>query len=167
MADKIVTEQPKYSEELLDATEKTLRAHDLRCKVGIDISNVLDTLIANGVTPEASNGYLSTSMSGQPAHVNKVFEGLAAQRTELFFPREVGGVASRDQLDQAGKLKFIREQGFDKWEKLPQTAPKITTVVLDRNKLTKAEYLSLDRTTRAQLSGQWGDAAIGRIMSRK
>lgn len=53
------------------------------------------------------------------------------------------------------------------WERLPQTAPKITTVVLDKSRLTLAEYLSLDRTTRAQLSAQWGPDAIGKVMARK
>jgi hypothetical protein len=165
--DKVITEAPKYSQELLDATEKQLRVHDLRCKVGIGLEQVLDTLVANGVTPEAQFGHLQVSMSGLPAHSSQVFEGLAKQRTELFFPRDPSGVTSRDQLDQAGKMKLIREKGLAAFEALPATAPKETTVVLDRNRLTKTQYLSLDRSTRAQLAGEWGATAIGAIMGRK
>jgi hypothetical protein len=163
----IKTEAPKYSQELLDATEKQLKAHDLRLKVGIGLEDVLATLEANGVTPEASFGHLQTNMRGQPAHSSQVFEGLAKQRTELFFPRDPSGVTSRDQLDQVGKMKLIREKGLAAFESLPATSPKETTVVLDKNRLTKAQYLSLDRTTRASLAGSWGAEAIGKVMARR
>jgi hypothetical protein len=102
-----------------------------------------------------------------PVHVAQTIEAYAAKDAAKFFPREMTGVTSRDSLDQAGKLKFIREQGLPAWEKLPQTAPVIKTVVLDKSKLTRSEYLSLDRATRATLSGQWGADAIGKVMSRK
>lgn len=99
-------------------------------------------------------------------NVNQIFEGFAKTEPDRFFPRDVAGISSRDQLDRDGKIKFIAEQGLPAWEKLPQTAPREVTVVLDKSKLTRAQYLSLDRTTRAQLSGQWGPEAIGRVMAR-
>jgi hypothetical protein len=94
-------------------------------------------------------------------------EALLKQRAELFFPREVGAVTSRDQLDQHGKLKFIRERGLAEWERLPQTAQSNTVVVLDQSRLTRAQWLSLDRKTRSALLGQWGAESLTSIMARK
>jgi hypothetical protein len=106
-------------------------------------------------------------MNNMPAHSSQVFEGLAKQRTELFFPRDPSGVTSRDQLDQAGKMKLIREKGLAAFESLPATAPKEVTVVLDKGRLTRQQYLSLDRATRASLAGSWGHDAIGAVMNRR
>jgi hypothetical protein len=171
MSDKVVTEQPKHDEKLLSAVESTLRAHDLRLKPGEDCATVVDSLAQRGIKLTATNGYLNASQNvagaDAPMHVNQIFEGLASQEPQRFFPREVSGVKSRGELDQAGKMKFIKEQGLSAWEKLPQNAPKTVTVVLDKNKLKKAEYLSLDRKTRSELAGLWGADAIAKVMSRK
>jgi len=170
MSDKIVTKDAAHSDELLSAVESTLKHHNLRLKPGQDLAQVVDALSAKGVKLTAENGYLSASQTTagmeHAAHVNKIFEGFAKTEPDRFFPRDVTGVTCRDQLDQAGKVKFIAEQGLPAWEALPQTAPREVTVVLDKSKLTRAQYLSLDRTTRAQLSGQWGPEAIGRVMAR-
>ncbi len=163
----VTTAAPKYSQELLTATEQTLRSHDLRCRPDIGLDTVLDTLLANGVAPEATNGYLSVSMGGLPAHVHKVFEGLAKQRQELFFPRDPSGVKSRDELDLQGKIAFIKAKGIDAFEKLPQKAATESIVVLDPSRMTKAQFLSLDRKTKAELSAKFGAEQIGKIMARK
>lgn len=170
MSNKIVTQQPTHSDELLSAVESTLKAHNLRLAVGQDIAQVVDALTAKGVKLTATNGYLNATQSTagieHASHVNEVIEGFAKIEPNRFFPRDVAGVSSRDQLDRTGKLKFIAEQGLPAWEALPQTAPREVTVVLDKSRLTRAQYLSLDRMTRAQLAGSWGADAIGKVMAR-
>jgi hypothetical protein len=170
MPDKIVTKDAAHTDELLSAVESTLKHHNLRLKPGQDLAQVVDALSAKGVKLTAENGYLSASQTTagveHASHVNQIFEGFAKTEPDRFFPRDVAGISSRDQLDRAGKIKFIAEQGLPAWEKLPQTSQREVTVVLDKTKLTRAQYLSLDRTTRAQLAGQWGTDAIGRVMAR-
>jgi len=163
----IKTEAPKHAPELLTAVERTLAAHDLRLQPGVSLEDVVEGLAANQVTVGQSHGYLTAEMSGAPVHISTVIESFANKAADKFFPRDVAGVAGRDQLDQAGKLKFIREQGISAWEKLPQSAPTQKTVVLDKTRLTCSQYMSLDRSTRATLSGQWGADTIARILSRK
>lgn len=170
MADKIVTQDAAHSDELLTAVESTLKAHNLRLAVGQDIAQVIDALTAKGVKLTATNGYLNATQSTagveHASHVNEVIEGFAKVEPARFFPRDVAGISSRDQLDREGKIEYLRTHTLAEWEKLPQTAPREVTVVLDKSRLTRAQYLSLDRTTRAQLSGQWGPEAIGRVMAR-
>ncbi len=161
------TVAPKYSTDLQDAVERTLRAHNLRCKPGISLDTVLETLEANQVKPSVAFGQLTCEQNGLPAHTPLLFEALAKQRTELFFPREVGNVKSRDELDRAGKIQFIREHGVRAFESLPQSAPKDEPVVLDQRKMTREQWLSLDRATRAKLAGEWGSSTVGAIMQRK
>jgi len=163
----ITTEQPKHKPEVLSAVEKTLAAHDLRLKPGQTLEGIVDGLKEQQVTVNETHGYLTAEMSGSPVHVAQVVEALATKQPERFFPRDPSGVAGRDQLDQAGKVKFIREQGIKAYEKLPTTAPTQRTVVLDKSRLTKADWMRLDTTTRATLAGQWGAAAVGKIMGRK
>lgn len=162
----IKTEAPKYTAELLAACEHTLSNHNLRCKVGIDIGTVLDTLTANGVTAEAAFGQLALTQNGTPAHSAVLMEALAKQRTELFFPRTTEAVTSRDQLDRQGKVEYIRTHTEQEWRDLPQTAATDQVVVLDPARMTKKQWLSLDRKTRVDLSGQWGEKIVGSIMAR-
>jgi hypothetical protein len=70
-------------------------------------------------------------------------------------------------MDAKGKRDYITKHGLEAFEKLPQTATTITTVVLDKTRLTAKEYLSLPRAQRAELSGAWGYDAVGKILARK
>jgi hypothetical protein len=169
MADKIVTTQePTHSEALLGAVENTLRSHNLRLKPGQDLAQVVDALKAEQVEVAESNGYLYATMNGSPAHVSVAVEAFATKQADRFFPRESDGITARDQMDQAAKLKMLGEEGgLARFEALPQTAPKETVVVLDKTKLTRSQWMSLDRGTRTQLSGQWGAAVVGKIIGRK
>jgi hypothetical protein len=166
----IKTEQPAHSEELLTALEKTLRAHNLRLKPGQDLAQIADAITARGFKIGVQHGYLeaeqTTAGSTQPVHVNRLIEGLATQQPSRFFPRDPNGVTARDQLDTQGKIEYLKTHTLTEWEMLPATSPEESVVVLDKNRLTCSQYLSLDRTTRAQLAGQWGADAIGRIMAR-
>jgi hypothetical protein len=163
-----VTTQPqKYTKELLAACERTLRNHNLRCKPGITLANVLDTLTANQCTVEESFGQLAITMSGTPAHTQKVMEGLARERQELFYPRDVTAVKSRDEMDQQGKIEYLKTHKLEEWERLPQTATASTVVVLDPSRMTSSEWLSLDRKTRSDLAGQWTQAELGSVLARK
>lgn len=170
MSDKIIAQAAPHSDELLSAVESTLMHHNLRLKPDQDLAGVVEALAAKGVKLTAENGYLSASQTTagveHASHVNQIFEGFAKIEPDRFFPRDSAGVASRDQLDRAGKIEYLRTHTLADWEKLPATAPKETVVVLDKNKLTRPQYLSLDRATRAQLAGQWGSDAIGKVMGR-
>jgi len=161
------TIESKFSPELCDAVERTLRAHNLRLKPEIGLDTVLQTLEANHIKPSVEFGQLTCEQNGLPAHVPMLFEALAKQRTELFFPRQTSAVKSKDQLDRLGKIQFIREQGLSAWENLPPSAPKDEPVVLDSRRMTRSQWLSLDRKTRADLAGKWGAIAVGEIMARK
>jgi hypothetical protein len=163
----VTTTPAKYTKELLTACERTLRNHNLRCKPGITLANVIDTLTANQCTVEESFGQLAITMNGLPAHTQKVMEGLAKQRTELFYPRDVTAVKSRDEMDQAGKIEYLKTHKLSEWEALPQTAKQSTVVVLDPATMTKSEYMSLDRKTRADLCGQWTQQELGSVLARK
>jgi len=168
MADKIVTAPPAHSEQLLNAVESTLKAHNLRLKVGQDLAQIVDAFKAETVDLSESNGYLSASMGGVPAHLNVVVEAFAKKQSDRFYPRESDGITAKDQMDRAAKMKMLSEpDGLARFEALPQTAPRETVVVLDKTKLTKSQYLSLDRSTRASLAGSWGAKAIGEIMGRR
>jgi len=162
----IQTVPPKYSPELLAATEKTLKAHDLRCKPGIGLGEVLDTLVVNKVEVAESFGTLALSMDGAPVHSQKTIEGLARERKELFYPRETAGIKSRSELDTAGKMQFIREQGLSAWEKLPATFTESDVVVLDQTKLNRKQWLSLPIKQRVELSGIWGAKVVAQIIGR-
>jgi len=153
-------------DEVLSAVESTLKAHDLRLKPGQTLDEVVAALKGYGVTLTAERGYLSAEMNGQAAHINKLFEGLADKEAARFFPRDPSGVSSRSELDTKAKLEYIAKQGLEAWERLPQTAPP-KPVVLDARRITKAEYLSLDRATRSELAGRWGAETIGQILGRK
>lgn len=161
------TTEPKYTPELCDATEKTLRAHNLRLRPGIELQTVLETLEANHVTPSVAFGSLICEQSGLPSHTPKLFEALAQQQPQLFIPRETSDVKCRDELDLAGKTKFIREQGLSAWESLPQKVMVDQPTVLDQRRMTRSQWLNLDRKTRAELAGRWGASAVGGIMARK
>lgn len=162
----IKTEQPKHSDTMLSALERTLQHHDIRLRPGVSLSDVADAFEQNQIKLTESNGYLIAEQNGQPCHVNVAVEGFATKYGDRIFPRNVAGITSKDQLDQKGKIAFINEFGLELWEKLPLKAPQETTVVLDPRRLTRAQYLSLDVPTRVQLSGQWGPDAIAQIMGR-
>jgi hypothetical protein len=115
MADKITTAEPTHSEQLLNAVESTLKAHNLRLKVGQDLTQIVDAFKAETVDLSESNGYLNATMGGVPAHLNTVVEAFAKKQSDRFYPRETDGIVSRDQLDGEGKRKYIREQGLEKY----------------------------------------------------
>lgn len=173
MTIKIETTEPKHAPELLTAVESTLRAHNLRLKPGVGLEDVIEGMAANQVTLAETHGYLTATMkqvggTDAPVHVAQTIEAYAAKQPERFFPRETSGITSRDQMDNAAKMKMLSEPGgLARFEKLPATAPTVTTVVLDKSRLTRAQYLSLDRATRATLSGQWGADIIAKVMNRK
>lgn len=163
--------QPKYSAELQDAVERTLKAHDLRCRPGIGLDTVLETLEANHVTPSVSYGQLQIEMPSsigtpQAAHVAPVIEALAKQRSELFYPRSAEGVQSKSDCDLQAKIAVIREMGLEHWEKLPLKAQTEQPVVLDPRRLTKKDWLGLDRKTKIEFVKTYGDRAVEQIMGR-
>lgn len=167
----IKTEAPQHSDALISAAEATLQHHGLRLKPGQSVADVVNAISAAGFTLTEKNGYLQATQTtaGQPlpAHVHEIFEGVATKQPDRFFPRSMTGVTSRDSLDREGKMQFIKEHGLAAWEQLPQSAPTETTVVLDKSRLTREQWLSLDLATRAQLSAQFGPDAIGQIMARR
>lgn len=163
---KVVTEQPKHPEALLSALERTLAHHSLRLKPGQSLADVAAVLEKHQIAIEEKSGYLQASQQGNPIHVATAFEALPERAPDMFFPRTPDGVTSRDQLDAKGKSAFISKFGLRAWEQLPQKAPAVQTVVLDPSRMTRAQWMSLDRATRAQLSGQWGATVIGQIMAR-
>jgi hypothetical protein len=163
----IKTEQPRHSDALLSALERTLAHHDLRLRPGQSLADVADAFKENQIELSEQHGYLSATQHGQPAHLNVAVEACATKYADKFFPREVAGVKSRDQLDVKGRIAYIKEFGLDAFERLPAKAPQQTTVVLDPRRLKRDQWLSLDRSTRAQLAAQWGADAIGAIMGRK
>src|SRR5262245_21888136 len=101
---KVVTEQPRHSDALLSALEKTLAHHDLRLRPGQTLADVAAAFEENQFVLTEQHGYLSASQHGVPAHLNLAVEACAAKYADKFFPREVAGVKSRDQLDQRGKV---------------------------------------------------------------
>lgn len=166
----IEVKPPKHSDALLGAVEATLKSHQLRLKPGQTLAAVVESITSRGFKLSAEHGYLDVSQTVAgaeiPCHVNSVFEGLAAQEPDRFFPRNVGGVTARDQLDRQGRVQYIRENGLEKYTALPTTGnPNLPTVL--SSDMTRAEYLALDRTTKAALCGEFGAAAIGRILNRK
>ena len=167
----IKTEAPKHSPELLSAVEHTLKSHSLRLKPDQDLGTVVDALSARGIKLTAEHGYLAASQTTagleQAMHVNSIIEGLANQEAARFYPRNVDNIESRDAMDAKGKRDYITKHGLAAFEKLPQSQPTITTVVLDRTRLTAKEYLSLPRAQRAELAGTWGSAAVGAILARR
>ena len=167
----IKTEAPQHSDALISAAEATLQHHGLRLKPGQTVADVVNAISAAGFTLTEKNGYLQATQTtaGQPlpAHVNEIFEGIATKQPDRFFPRSMTGVTSRDSLDREGKMQFIKEHGLAAWEQLPQSAPTETTVVLDKSRLTREQWLSLDRATRAELAGRWGHQGVAEVMGRR
>lgn len=93
MSTVIKTEAPKYTPELLNATEKTLSAHNLRLKPGQSLVDVVDAVTQKGFTLTESFGYLQATQKGpagtdQAVHINQLFEGLATTEPTRFFPRD-------------------------------------------------------------------------------
>ncbi len=168
MTDKIITAPASHSEELLTAVERTLAAHDLRLKPGQTLENVIEAFSSAGISVKPQFGGLTAEQHNMPIHVAQAVEGLASTQADRFFPRDPSGVTAKDQLDMKGKLELLRQPGgLETWEALPASAPKETLVVLDQRRLTKSQYLSLDRKTRSDLSGQWGPDVISQILNRK
>ncbi len=167
MTTAIKVEPAKHSAELASALEKALGGHDLRIRAGLGVSEVLDTLTANKVSAEARHGNLCLTMNGQACHVPDVIEALARERSELFYPREVKAVKSRDELDSRGKVQFIRENGFEAWQALPQSASKEVIVTLDPARMTREQWMSLPVKQRAELSSKWSTEQIGKVLARK
>jgi hypothetical protein len=163
------TAQPKYSTELQTATERALGHADLRCKPGINAETVLDTITANNVKVNLLHGQLVCEFNdGRAVHTPAVIEGLVRDRKELFYPRqtELGGVKSRDELDMKGKLEYLQANGLAAWEKLPQTASSEQVIVLDYNRMTRAQWLSLSRSQKAECLKVWPKDALGAVMAR-
>jgi hypothetical protein len=166
------TAVPKYSNELHSATERVLASHGLRCKPGIDTEKVLDTFAANGFAVAESHGFLEVSQTvagnTAPCHISRLIEGLAAQRTELFYARDtqVGDAKCKDDLDQKGKIEYIQKHGLAKYEALPQKAGSEQVVVLDYRKMTRAQYLSLNRSQKAETLKSWPRGAVEQVMAR-
>lgn len=167
MSTEIKTTEARHSDALLGALEQTLKHHDLRLKPGQTLADVADGFAAEQVTLSEAHGYLTAEMSGNPVHLSKVIEAFAEKQGDRFFPRTPDGVKSRDQLDLKAKSEYIAKFGYEKFAALPQTAPQGEIVELDRNRLTRKQWLSLDLKTRATLSATWGAGAIGSIMARK
>jgi hypothetical protein len=163
----ITTEAPKYGTELLNATEKALKAHDLRLRPGQTLETVLDGLAQEQVVIGESHGFAQAEMSGKPVHLSTVLESFAEKQSARFFPRNVDNVQSRDAMDRQGKVEYIGKHGLAAYTALPQTVSKDQPVVLSPDRLTAKQWKSLDLQTRAELSGQWGPEAIGRIVSRR
>ncbi|HXJ89134.1 MAG TPA: hypothetical protein VMS18_20115 [Candidatus Binatia bacterium] len=167
----IKTEAPKHDEKVLAALEKTLASHDLRLTPGQDLSTVADAIVGKGFALSAPHGFLeaeqTTAGNTAPVHVSRLIEGLATQEPTRFFPRDPSGVAGKDQLDLKGRVKFLKTHSLAEWEALPLKAPTERTVVLDKSKMTREQWSSLDLKTKTQLSGQWGSRVVGEIMNRR
>jgi hypothetical protein len=164
---KVVTEQPKHSESLLSALERTLQHHDLRLRPGQTLADVADVLEKHQIAIEEQKGYLQASQHGNPVHVATAFEALPERAPDMFFPRNVAGVKSKEEMDTKAKVDFIREFGDEAFRNLPVKAPVQQTVVLDPSRMKRDQWLSLDLSTRAQLAAQWGPDQVGKVMARR
>lgn len=169
MAVHIEIIEPKHSAQLLSAVEQTLRSHSLRLKPGQDLAQVAEAIEAKGFKLSATNGYLCASqvVAGieTPCHVNTLFEAIAQQQPERFFPRNPDNVSSREELDFQGKVEFLKRNGLAAYEKLPAKASDQPTVLT--SDMTRKQYLSLDWKTRSEVISQLGVKAIEEIMKRK
>jgi len=164
-APKIVV--PEFSDALLEALERTLKSHDLRLRPGQSLADVATAMKTNQVTLEAAFGGLTATMDGRPVHVSQVIEGLATTGApDKFFPRDVSAVRSKAEMDVKGRVKFINEHGGAAFEALPATAP-TAPVVLDKSKLSAAEYKALPRSTKVELLNHWSPEDVSRILNRK
>jgi hypothetical protein len=167
MSDKPVIVSPKFSEETLGAVERSLKSHNLRLRPGQTLEAVAEAFAAAGIQMEEKFGGLAATQHGAPIHVSQAFEGLASTQSERFYPREVGNVRSRDEMDTTARVKFIREQGLEAFEKLPQKADADTPTVFDKSKITAAQYAKLSRSVKTELLHTWTPADIARIINRK
>jgi hypothetical protein len=161
------TKAPEHNEALLSAVERTLQAHELRLKPGQTLESVIGELNSAGVKLTTERGQLVMENSSGAVIVPRAIERIAETKADLFYPRDVKAVTSRDQLDRAGRVQYITENGLKAYEALPATGAKAAPVELNPRRLTRTQWLSLDRITRAKLSGEWGADAISAIMSRK
>jgi hypothetical protein len=167
MSDNPAIVEPRFSDETLGAVERSLKAHDLRLRPGQTLEAVAEAFATAGIQMEAKFGGLAATQHGQPVHVAQAFEGLANTQPEKFYPREVSNVRSRDEMDQTAKVKFIREQGLEAFERLPQKADADTPVVFDRSRMTAAHYAKLPPSVKTELLHTWTPDDIARIINRK
>ena len=162
-------EQEKYSPELVSAVERSLAAHNLRLRAGLDITDVLNTLEANQCTVETIGGNLAVSQNGSPMHAAQAMESLAKQRGELFYARdtEAGSITCKDDCDRAAKIAYLKANGLDAWARLPQHKPAdADVVVLSPSKLTRAQYQALPREQKIQFIQKFGEKGVSAVMQR-
>ncbi len=160
-------EASEFSDAVLDALERTLKSHDLRLKPGQSLQDVAATMKAHQVTLDAAFGGLTCSMDGRPVHVAEAIEGLAKNGApDKFFPRDVSSVKSRAEMDTKGKVAYIAAHGEAAFSALPATAPTAPTV-LDKSRITAAEYRALPRSTKTELLHHWTPNDVARILARK
>lgn len=165
MSDNKIVE-PEFSDALLSALEKTLKQHDLRLRPGQTLQDVATAFKANQVDLKESNGYLTAEMHGAPVHVNVVMESLTTKTPEKFFPRDVSTVKSKSEMDTKGKVAYIAAHGEAAFSALPVTAPTEPTV-LDKSKITAAQYRALSRATKTELLHTWTPNDVAKILGRK
>ena len=164
MSAEIVT--PQNSDALLGAVEAVLKSHNLRLRPDQSLVAVVEAFKANQVSLTERNGYAEATMHGAPVHLSQVVEALATKEPTRFYPREVGNVRSRDEMDRTGKMQYIAEHGLTAWESLPQAAP-AQPVALDKRKMTGAEYKALPRSTKIELLNTWSPDDVSTILARK
>lgn len=163
-------EQPKFSQEVLTATEHGLSQHGFRLRPGKSIEDVLDALQGHQCQASVFGAGLALTQNGSACHVAEALENLGAKHPELFFARasEVGSISCKSDCDVKAKIEFIKRNGLEAWRKLPQerTADQ-GVVVLSPSRLTRQQYQSLPLAQKIEFVRRYGEAGVSAVMSRK
>lgn len=157
--------------ELFAAAERTLHASGSKPKDAAAVVAKLES--EHGVVCTVEGGLLTMTQNGAPASVGTILSAFKAKNPRDFYG-EAGQINFKDDLagDTEAKMRFIREFGFDKWNRMPLNeksagAQHVVTDAIPSAFMKRSEYLRLSLSEKSKLVTEVGAAGIDKILSRK
>jgi hypothetical protein len=140
-------------------------------------ANEVITTLRDKYQIEASDadGFLNLEQNGAPANIATVLQSYFKNHPDQFVGHAGEIRYKADCKDNATKVKFIRDHGYEAWAALPATenspeAKNVLKPVILSTEMKAKEWLQLTPKERIAGISAWGDKAIHnveKIMARK
>jgi hypothetical protein len=137
----------------------------VRVAPGTQMSTVVAGFNALGISCEVKDGILSLSQDGREFNTSLALRSFSSkpEHSGLF----ITDASNPRDWDSAQKQKFIREHGFEEWQrKISQPVARPEVRPLDPN-MSYEDYENLSRAEKVAFIAEYSDAAVRRIYARR
>jgi hypothetical protein len=155
--------------EIYAALQSSFRALGIRLHPNANVTSLYSALVSAGIELTADGALLSATQNGQPINIATSLRALVSKpETRANFVQEGAGVQHLSDLDKQGRSDYIRDHGFDAFQKLvaDSRSPKLRSDVELGPDAKAKDVKQWTRDEKTQFINQWGFPAYQRCVGR-